>query len=128
MLAEPVKQTSAEPLDCSVRQMKIKVDSNGSVRASERAVAGAPRCQQRVGSRQRRALVRQAAALRSNGVRTPLPRKARRLVVFAACAGFARATVFGPRETPNKSPEPTSLRVTPPAYAGVAPLRAVAHL
>ena len=32
------------------------------------------------------------------------------------------------RKRPNKAPEPTPLRVTPRAYARVAPLRAVAHL
>ena len=32
------------------------------------------------------------------------------------------------QKKPNKAPEPTTLRVTPPAGAGVAPRRVVAHL
>jgi len=72
-LARALKQTSAEPLACSVRLAKVRHAFRG-FRSSDRAAARTSRCQQRSVRMQRHALVRQSNLKGLRPVRSLLPR------------------------------------------------------
>ncbi len=74
-------------------------------------------------------LVRQAHLLRKNfAKRLFLPRTQTTYQVSASAVRLLRPSVFAPRASSNKSPEPTTTSVMPPAFAGVTPAAVVAHL
>ena len=112
-----MKQPSAEPLDCSVWQMRVEEKRFVGARVSDRAAAPMSRCHQRAVHVQRRDLVRQAKLLRKFSMRGLHPRKL-----------FGQASDFAHSEWPNKAPEPTPGPVTGHAVACPAPVPVVAHL
>jgi hypothetical protein len=138
---QPLKQTSAEPLDCFVQHANIKSDLKSSVRASERAAHRVQRFSTRSVSRQRRALVRHA---KLSGRWHSTPAAAKKFV-RDCCSRYsvvATVRIRTPSE-PNQALEPTSCTVMPRANflisessaqsalssaARGTPAQAVAHL
>jgi len=91
--AKVLKQTSAEPLACSVRQAcALKVPRG--FRHSDRAAARTLRCQQRSRSRQRRALVRHFRPVQPSCFRSLLPRSARVFRLDPVFRAVARSLHF----------------------------------
>ena len=120
MRLKAMKQTSAEPLACSVRQPIVFKKESRVARVTDRAAARSSRCQHRAVSRQRRDLVRLSMLMKDEPTQ-------------------AKAFFIPKSQRPNKAPEPTTMAVTPraialsvshisPASARGAPAMVVAHL
>jgi hypothetical protein len=122
---KPLKQTSAEPLACSVRQMKVVSNRVGDRRSGVRAAASRRGDSSDRFLEQRRDLERRAWPLRKLRLRCLLGPSIR--VARPRSSLVATVRLRAPSE-PNKAPEPTTTAVTSPAVAGDATAAVVAHL
>ncbi len=126
--AKVLKQTSAEPLACSIAQMNILRSSRSVFRASARAAARVFWCQQRPGRVQRRDLVRHSHPVQPSCFRSLLPRSSGRVLVGAPFA--CDRSPFTLRRNPDAQQGARANVVTchGSCCACSAPVPAVAHL
>ena len=124
--AKVLKQTSAEPLACSVRQACALRVSRG-FRSSARAAARSSRCQQRSGGVQRRDLVRHSRPVQPSCFRSLLPRSANVFWLDAVFRAVSHSLHFqrGIAQQGARANVPTCHGS---CCARSAPGRAVAHL
>ena len=124
--AKILKQTSAEPLVCSLAQIIIQESPRGS-RHSDRAAARTSRCQQRTVNRQRRDLVRHSNLEGLRAVRSLLPRSASVFWLAVVFRAVARSLLFQ-RGIAQQGARANAVTCHDPCCAWLAPSPVVAHL